>query len=268
MKIKKQVSYDLMQGIVKRRKLYLFVIGVSAVLTAAFYNSTQIAADASFFDVLLYMFRGMPEYRPELRKAFDVTDSYLIWNVILEFIIGSYPNKELKLTGKNHLIRVKKRSVWWGSKYVWNITSVIVFYLCIYLGMVIIVLWNHGMNFTINPEIFTCIFKTKLQMDLQGVIVLQAMILPVISSMAVSVLQMTAALIGNETSGYISAMAVSVLSAYYMVWFLPGNGSMVFRYLTVNENGIGLWLPLFAYFVIIVVCFFIGKRYFENMDIL
>lgn len=266
--MKKQVSYDLIQGIMKRWKLYLFTIGVSAALTAVFYNSIHTAANVSFLDVLLYMFRGMPEYRPELKKAFDVTDSFLIWNVILAFIIGAYPNKELKLTGKNHLIRVKKRSIWWAGKCVWNIASVIVFYACIYLGMFIIVLWHHGMNFTINQDLFTRIFKIKLEMDLQKEIVLQAVFLPVTSSMAVSMLQMTAALIGNEASGYISAMAVSVLSAYYMVWFLPGNGSMVFRYLAINEKGIGLWLPLFAYFVISVSCFFIGKYYFENKDIL
>lgn len=274
MKLLKQISFDWKQGIIVRWKLYLVVTVISAVMTAFFYASIKKytfngpVGDASFLDALLYMFRGMEEYRPELKEAFDIPAFFLIWNVLLAVIIGDYPTKELALTGKNHLIRMRKRSIWWRGKCVWNMLSVLMFYGCIYLGILVGTLYGGSMKLSVNSNLFFRVFKVNLTGQLEHDIIIQVFLLPVFSSMAISFLQMLAAILSNEILGYICTMTVCGLSAYYMKWFMPGNGSMVHRFATVNPDGIGLMLPIAAYLLIMIGSFLAGDWYFENKDIL
>lgn len=274
MKLLKQISFDWKQGIMIRWKLYLVAIVISTVMTVFFYASIKkytfnvLVGETSFIDALLYMFRGMKEYRPEFREAFDVSDAYLIWNVLLAVIIGDYPTKELVSTGKNHLIRMGKRNIWWCGKCVWNMLAVFVFYGCIYLGILIGTLYEGGKILSVNENVFFRIFSINLTDQSTKNIILQVLLLPVFSSMAISFLQMVVSISSNNILGYICTMIVCGLSAYYMKWFMPGNGSMVYRFVVVNLDGIGLIKPISAYLLIMIVSFLAGCYYFENKDIL
>lgn len=274
MKLLKQISFDWKQGIMMRWKLYLVVVVISTILTAFFYASIKKymfnnpVGELSFMDALLYMFRGMKEYRPEFREAFDISDAYLIWNILLAFIIGDYPTKELTSTGKIHLIRMRKRKIWWCGKCVWNMLAVFVFYGCIYLGILIGTLYGEGKILSVNETVFFRTFNISLSEQSIQYVILQVLLLPVFSSMAISFLQMVVSIGSNDMLGYISAMLVCGLSAYYMKWFMPGNGGMVYRFMAVNPDGIGLIKPLSADLLIMLVSFLAGCYYFENKDIL
>lgn len=274
MKLLKQISFDWKQGIMIRWKLYLVVIAVSAVMTAFFYASIKKytfnvpVGEISFIDALLYMFRGMKEYQPEFREAFDVSEAYLIWNILLAVIIGDYPTKELASTGKIHLIRMRKRRIWWCGKCVWNMLAVFVFYGCIYLGILIGTLYGGGNILSVNENLFFRTFSMNLTGQSTKNVILQVLLLPVFSSMAISFLQMVVSISSNDILGYICTMIVCGLSAYYMKWFMPGNGSMVHRFAVVNPDGIGLVKPMSAYLLIMIASFLAGCYYFENKDIL
>lgn len=275
MNILKQILFDLMSGIVERWKVFVFVVCVSAVFAAVFFHSKglliasgRLDGTISFMDALIYMFRGMEEYRPELKQAFDLTDSYLIWNLVLAFMIGDYPVRELRTTGKNYIIRSRKRVSWWLGKCVWNICSVLAFYVCIYLGIAIAALAYNGLGTTINGGIFLNVFRVALSSGSETSLLLRTFLLPVLSSMAISMFQMLVALVCGGIVGYVGTIVVCGLSAYYMAWFFPGNGLMVYRYNLVNPNGIGIVLPACLCIAIIVICCLAGGTYFENKDIL
>lgn len=271
----KQILFDFRQGILARWKSYLLVMVIAILLSMSFYDFIknlimlgQIEDNANFADAIIYLFRGMEEYRPELKKAFDLTDSFLIWNLFLAYIVGSYPLRELRTTGKNFLIRTHSRGMWWFGKCIWNLNAVVVFYVCIFLGILIVSVINNGMELNINEAIFLRIFHVNLDASLKGYLMLQVMLLPVFSSMAISMLQMMVSLFVNEIVGYICTVTICGLSAYYMRWFLPANGTMVYRFVTVNHNGIGIVLPIFGDILIIFISYVMGKKYFENSDII
>ena len=67
---------------------------------------------------------------------------------------------------------------------------------------------------------------------------------------------------------YISIITVAIFSAYYTVWFLPGNFLMTYRYTQVCENGVFLATSVMVDVVIIVVSVIVGYVYFRKYDVL
>ncbi len=268
MKLLKQIFYDVRRGFAGYYRFFPVIVAVSAVLTIVFYHMYQEIPDISFADAVLRMFRGMEEFRPELNRPFELTEAFLIWNVILSYIIGIYPMKELHTTAENCLVRTGERQIWWTAKCVWNLFTVLFFYLSIYTGIVLVAIWNDGMNLSVNPVIFLKLFRTELQKSQECYIMLQVLLLPGLSSMAISILQMTVTMIAGEAVGYMCTLLICVLSAYWMTPFLPANAGMVYRYAAVNPKGIQFMLPAGVCLGIIIVSYFVGRAYFEEKDIL
>ena len=278
----RQIKVDIRQGILLKWPFYLITFAISLGLTALFVVSKnnlivqgKISGSVSLGDAFYYMFRGMREYDPLLKKAFDIVDSFLIWNLLLAFMAGNYPVSDLKTTGKNYLVRANTRRQWWLSKCAWNVFTVLAFYMCIFAGMLIgtylCSLFTDNITWTsviFNPELFKKIFLVDLQGGTQGYILAQMIVLPVAASLAISMFQMAVSLIANAPIGYITVVTICVFSAYYMKWFLIGNGMMVYRYRDVNPNGIGILLPLLASLIIFVLSGLVGYISFRNKDIL
>ena len=278
----RQINADIRQGILQKWKVFLITTCISLGLTVLFLYTTsglitkgRITGSVSLGDVFYYMFRGMKEYDPKTGELFDIVDSFLIWNLLLAFIISYYPVRELRNTGKIYLTRANSRIQWWLSKCVWNILTVSLFYLCIFVGMVIggfisSFFFDHitASSFLFNPEIFKKVFKQEFTQGMQKYIMAQIMILPFVASLAISMFQMAVEFIFNEPISYIAVIVICGFSAYYMKWFLIGNGMMVYRYFYVNPKGMGIVLPLLASGVIFTLSIVVGYISFRNKDIL
>ena len=79
---------------------------------------------------------------------------------------------------------------------------------------------------------------------------------------------MTMAFLTSAIISYISIITVAIFSAYYTVWFLPGNFLMTYRYTQVCENGVFLAKSVMVDVVIIVVSVIVGYVYFRKYDVL
>ena len=53
----------------------------------------------------------------------------------LAVVVGVYPVKDLHMAGQQILLKSGNRKAWWFGKVIWNILSVLGFYLVLYLSV-------------------------------------------------------------------------------------------------------------------------------------
>ena len=271
-----EIRFDIKQGIIARAGWFLMAVLVSVVFAEVFfYTRNQMITDGRvsgelyYMDAYMWMFRGMEKYNPQAKEAFDITDSYLVWNFLLAFIIGDYPVRELRTTGKNWLVRSESRTAWWIGKCIWNIITVFLFYICIHIGIVITAFVNNASwEPSLNRDVFVRTFKLMIDWNYADILMSKALLLPILSSLAVSQLQMLLMLILGAITGYAGVVVSSGVSAFYMTGVLPGNGMMVWRYKCITPEGIGILTPIVADMVIVILCVIVGYKIFKKYDVL
>lgn len=269
----RQMLSDIKQGIIKRWYLYAVVFVIAVITAEVFYmrfgklfTDGKIRDFPGIYDCILYYFRGIKEYKPEYREAFDVPAEFFVWNFLTAYIVGDYPVRDLSKTGAVRIVRAKRRDFWWYSKCVFNVLAVVMVYVFVYAGVLVVSLINGAQFKGPTAELFKRIFMTELTVS-NGIIV-RVVITTLLSTVAVSMFQMLMAFVAGNVAGYASVVVVCVISAYYMKWFLPGNGMMVYRYNVVNQQGITPVLPLAWYVLMTVLCIVAGRYVFERKDIM
>lgn len=269
----RQVMSDIRQGIIKRWYLYLIVFIISVITAEIFYvryiklfADGRIDVSPGVSDCILYFFRGMREYRMQYKEAFDVPAEFLVWNLVTAYIVGDYPLRELSATGAARILRSGRRDFWWYSKCVFNLLSVVMVYVSVYMGVITVSVLNGAEFKKCENLIFKRIFMTDMPSS-EGII-MRVIITAFMSLAALSMLQMFMAFIAGNVAGYALVVIMCVISAYYMKWPFFGNGMMIYRYDLVNPDGITAILPVVWYVLVIVVCIVAGRYVFERKDIM
>lgn len=273
-----QVRADLKHGIAEGYLRYVIVFVISVVLSNDFFqrmaSSIQRGGieNVSFAEGLLSFFEGMDEYISGANSFFEIPVSFLLINIFLAFIIGDYATKDIYGFGKLTLVRSKTRWSWWNSKVLWCIASVLLFYLVIYAGVAFMYLVRIGIPktalFEVREEVMRMIIPAGYQPGDMNILLWTVILLPVCTSIAVSMLQVTLAFLTSPIISYVITLAIFVFSAYFMKWFLVGNYLMIYRSSIINENGIVFRQALITDAVLFGAAFVGGYLYFRRFDVL
>ncbi len=272
-----QVLAELKYGLVSGGYKFIlpFIIGVDYADTfirqiQTYMMHSKQSLQVSFMDCIVYVFRGMREFIHG--NPFEVPVNYLLIIILLALFIGNYPLKDLHGFGKNVLVRSRRKSDWWLSKCIWNIATVVIFFLSIYAGVAVRCVVSSSIfssignvNADVISVMLSCNKESIYNANVIGVMVL---VLPVLTGIALSLFQMTMAFLTSAVISYISIITIAIFSAYYTVWFLPGNFLMTYRYMQICENGVFLATSLIVDVVIIVVSVIVGYVYFRKYDVL
>ena len=243
--MKQQIRAELKQGIVRRWYLYILPFALGAVSTAVFLNRyalleawTGELRAASFGDCFAYIFRGMQEYIPNQHQPFEVPVLFLLINILLAVLIGGYAAGELHGTGLNKLVRCRRRSDWWICKCIWNVISVLGYYAALIAGAVtaafVASVKPGGAAFfsgiaphkEVVVKLLFCEIPDKLN---DKMLCCMVFVLPVLTSMAVSLFQMTIEFILQPWVSFMVLMANCVFSAFFMKGCWLGNYMMLYR---------------------------------------
>lgn len=67
----------------------------------------------SFWDQLVYFYRGIPPFTPSWQESFEMPIAYLITNLVLLFALGNTTASVFEPYGYEIFTRIPNRSVWW-----------------------------------------------------------------------------------------------------------------------------------------------------------
>ncbi len=278
MKLIKLISFDLRRG-VRQEWAKLAFSGILAfcccwLMAYQYYdymnfNGITEYSRLSVMDFIIYNFRGMRVYSPDLGEEYRLPAVWLIYQVFISLIVGYYPVRDLAGYGKNTLLRTRSRITWFLSKIIWTLCMVLVYYLIIFLAAVFFSLVS-GNSLSFFPTYDATLLFGEIDLNTVYVetLTVYMIFIPFLISAVMSIVQVVASYIVSPFVSFIGISVFMVACTYVAKPWLVGNGSMILRTKFHSIYGftaedILLWLLIYLLSALIV-----GFIYFSRKDIL
>lgn len=261
----KLFHYDLRSGLMRWRYLIVPLL----FLMPCFQNWIYISGAhsvGSWIDYMLGCFKGIPPLISMEEFEFPI-QWFLVMGGCL-FLSLDYPLNDLTEAGQQVIIRSVSKRSWFLSKCAWNLLSCVAYVLLGALTALVFALATGGSSSLANTP---AICENTLQ--LHGAKVLtggQALItavgLPLLTLMALNMLQMVLCLLIRPVFSFLSCICLLVMSLFFDSPYALGNGAIVARSGILLE-GAQDPVPTALFCVAVIgICVIIGIIRFDRMD--
>lgn len=269
------IKNDVLFGISSNKFRYILVILFFLCNVFVFIKSTldfpfhkTFLQMPSVTDIWFNLFKGMEIYIPSKDMPFQIPFKWLMIQTLLALLIVIYPTQDLFSYGTQILIHMKKRRIWWISKCIWNICTVISFYLIAFICVLLISAIYGNISFNFNLDLNNEI--NYLDINITNIVLSYFSIygLPIITSIALSLLQMMLSFILSPIYSFIITIAYSVISAYYCSPLLIGNFSMIMRNSALGLGSVHIMSAVIICCIVSISSIVIGMIYTIRLDII
>lgn len=235
------LKYDLCEGI--RHNWWKYALGIMPFIAVWLQASDRISRSyagtdsPSVIDCLLYLFKGIQFYVPARGSKFEIPLIWVIIQVFVSILIYSYPKEDFEKYGSQILIRTQSKRKWWFSKCIWTVVSVGLYYVLGYVSVIILCGFSGGLLFTPDN-----VWNLKVNgIDTSSItsfeLCIIVLLIPVLTSIALAVLQMTLSFMFSPIYGYVFVISYIVISVYYHNVCFIGANSMILRNQFVTAGG-------------------------------
>lgn len=254
----KLVKYDIKWGIVEKWKKYLMMLLLALVISTIFiknceysYAKGKLETMPGYFDYIMNLLHGMKKNISNGKDEFKIPVEWMTFHLFIAFSIGNYLAEDLEKCGVNVIIRGGSRKKWIVSKIIWNILAVLSFYVIIYLGNFVLALINTGkIQLSLTQAVSGKFYEMNLEAN-QVKYIVALIILPILSSFAISQMQMFLSLFVKPIISFLMVASLLILSAYTMSPYLIGNYSMLQRSAIFMKEGISIFTAVSVNLIII-----------------
>lgn len=232
------IKHDWYSGLLGNWK-QLFIISIvfyiCGLAADAFANSFGVAP-FSFMENWIYVMQGCAPCSQTMQTGaqFELPIIWMILQIFLAYIIGGYPLYDLQTYGINLMVRTKSRSKWWIGKVLWIMELVGVVYLLGVLMIAVVTLLSGGSVLLVRPEAAGVLKGDYSVFNGMG-LALIGFILPMLSSIAISMIQLLLIFLCNHFAAYAVVFLFIILSVFYSgpIW--------------IYENGMSIRSNAFVY---------------------
>ena len=267
----KLLRHDLRCGLLRWR--YLLVPAL--VLLPCIVCRSEVVltgAPGTWMDYMLYCFKGSLPLNAGSELTLALPTFWLLAMAGCLLLNLDYLLSDLTQAGQQIIFRSGKRRGWYLSKCVWNLCSCGL-YLALICGSVLgfTLLFGGQASAQSTPEILEIHFQemgTEMaRLTLwQGVIA--AVLMPLVTLMALSMLQMALSLLVRPIVSFLVTFAILVLAVYCNLPILPGTGAMVIRSGLLLPEGISPGTGALAAGCVILLSAAAGCLRFKYTDLL
>lgn len=268
--IAKAFKHDMCAGIFGNMPKFVPVVLFCLFVCAVFLQeSLDLTGKVpSFADYCLYLFKGMTPYTPNSNEPFRVPYIWLFFNLYIAYLIGNYPQADLSGMGMQILMRLHNRKNWWLGKCLWNFATVGIFYFLVFFSVFLLSACTGGLSVAADHEIQRTLSGLPIEAFVNNSWIYYVFVLPMVTSMAVSMFQMVLSFLTHPIISFICILAMYIVSAYYL-WFPFGNYSMLLRSAPILDlSGYSFWGALLSDAVLLALSGLLGMVYFQKYTIL
>lgn len=257
-------KHDMREQIIKHWYYFLLVLPLIFYLCVDFKSLLEgMGKVPDFMDMLIWIFYGVKEYIPN-ENPFEIKIEFMLIHIVLACMIAYYPIKDLSVSGRQIFIRVRNNTIWWFSKCVWLVITVVLYYLAVYACIA-----AAAGNMILYPQKEVLLWTGVLENFGSTAEYLEVLVLlPMATTLAVSFVQMLLSVITAPAYGFFAIVLNLLLSSYFYCHWIPGNFLMFNRSFLAREEGIGLAWPLVVDAVLVFVCVIAGAVYIKKKDLL
>lgn len=239
-----QIKYDTIQGVVCNRKKFLVLTIFCIVICLFCYKEIEVLIDMGYIsstpgvlEFILYFAGGMREYIPESNLPFQVPFAWLSVNLLLAYIIGDYVTKDLYNIGIQMILRSSHKYIWILGKIIYSIISTLLVYIlqfivCYFFGGCL-----GNVELEVLDDIWELFYGINPSLYSNFEIVAGLIVLPVFTSIVISVIQIFLTLYIKPVYSFIVVSIYLITSAYWKSYIFIGNYSMFLRNDQICENG-------------------------------
>lgn len=277
MRFIKDLAFDFRQGIL-RSGILLFVPAVTAAVTffdfsakaQRYLEDGMIQNPVDYGDYWFYLYGGMCKYVPSPDNPFQFPAVWILVFLVLPFILLNYPFRDMYGVGQQVLVRSGRRSLWWLSKCCWNLCGTILYHLIIQTaGLVLSIAFGLEISNRIHMDFVNLVFNIRDQEVCNpSSLPIPVWILPVLVSVAINMLQMTASLFIKPIFSFFAVAVLLLASAYLLSPFLIGNYAMAFRYDWMLKAGVSMGAGMRIAAILLFLAVLSGLVRFRLYDIL
>jgi hypothetical protein len=221
--------------------------------------------EPSILDIAVKLFYGADIY--EKGMPFQIPYIYMVVTAFFGLSIGSYVVSDYKNMGVLHIIKYRKKTVWWYGKCIWNIGHTILMYLSVFLGIVAFCLMAGKLQMELSPGIVS---QMGISMtDIDSLVVLGYIVLLGGGTViALNQIQITLQMIFEPVTAYVVYLGNLVFSVLLFTPYLPGNEFMLARTKLFSTNGVGMGAGLGYVFLLWLIAVLVGRTYIKRSDVL
>lgn len=264
----KLVLHDLRCGLLRWRYLLAVLL---FLLPCAVCRAGQ-GPGGTWGDYMMYCFMGSTplDFSSELELSLPIfwlleMSGCLLLN--LDYLLNDLTN-----AGQQVILRSQTRGGWYASKCLWNLLATVLYFLAGCLTVWFFALVAGARGTLANDPVVTLNLFCRVLEDVvslsSGQVLVCAILLPLLTGMAYSILEMTLCLFIKPVVSFLTCMALLVTACYWNSPFILGCGAMVTRSSFLLEDGITPDQTAGLSLGIIALCCVIGMLCFRRTDIL
>lgn len=179
-----------------------------------------------FMDYLQFFIEGIEPFKIiDPNTIFKIPAIWLCLHLYIFYLIADYPIQDMKMIGKETLVKVGNRRVWWASRCLTTVMIVIASYIILNLTIILFTLSTRG-------ELLQSIGESSLDM------IVTILVLPLLMTCCVGLFQLSISLRYGSLLSFLSIVVVLVMSAYFMHPLLFGNYLMLLRNQILLADGV------------------------------
>ena len=269
------IQHDIKEGARYNFKKYIFTVILFLVFCADVYSQYKIHTERcnvlfqpTICDYILYIFRGMREYDPNLSEAFNIPAAWFAVQLGIAYFVGNYPTKDTEGYGIQYIIRSGSKCLWVASKCIYSAIATVQFYL---IGYVVVAFWAllfGRFEFSLSEDIGMYISNINAEVITDSIFVICVLVLPLLTSIAVSIFQTVLMLVVRPMYSYLAIIVIVSASAYYKTYFLPLNYSMIFRMSPIVAGGLDPYIAVIIDIFLIILTVIFGCAIIRKFDFL
>lgn len=275
----KLITYDLKYSIWSKWPwllLSFFVTLIGCVSFIAIYTPMREYEAVEFGrhwqitlgDFLFYVLGGSREYTLSELTNFTFPAVWMAIYTIHAYAAFDWFAKDLRGMGQHILLHSKRRTIWWISKCVSNITLTVLSFF-VMLGIIFLFAGWSGAEFSLNisSPIYKLLFVVEAD-TIPPYALICALLLSLLVCIAISLLEQTLCLFMKPIFSFMIAMGVLLASTYKKTGFLIGNFLMLSRNGDLVLDGISVAFGYVLACSTIIGSLLVGTWLFKRYNIL
>lgn len=233
--MKELLIIDIKHGCIEQWKKYFIIICITFYSCVVFWNRYYNTGDInniSCADMIFFNLKGM-KYIKDSSIVIIPDGFWLALNMFLSLLIGNYPIYDMKLWGQQKFIHLNKKSIWWKSKCVWCMISVLIYYFIIITVSIFSgIIFGDG-SMTLHQEV-TNRFSISNNISINTLVI--SLMVMILISCILSEFKMLISVIAGAVWGYIFNAIVLINAVYTKSDYALGNFLMLIRVYSMDIN--------------------------------
>lgn len=269
-----QIKYDIINGIVHQWRKFILIAVVYGVLIAEFLVRCRLkhfSGQYTLSDIILWMFKGMT-WITDSQKEVNIPTAYILPNILIAFVIGNYPFKDINGYGGMILMRSGKKSVWWFSKCIWAVITAMVTYAVLIVEAVAVSLAGGKLSLHVNKDICCKVSGYNKMYIVNNMnltrLAVYMIVAGLITTIAICLIQKCTSQLMGAVIGYVAVVVILIMGVFFRSFLVIGNGFMAIRNVLYTPQGGDIRLTIAADAVLAAVSVVVGYISFKRMDIL